>query len=543
MKDLDTVLDGSVVEIYDGNTALGAAFHKAGAQRVTVFAKHPEVAPTTARIVVRPYGALLEAADCVASVCVLNEHAIKVLIAMYPTAPKYVLVRLAWSSAWFLGLPGLLRRMLFGFVHIEGIAKLAIPEMKQNTYWLVLEQSGGAVHSIPVLPQAVGIPAFLEWLRAERIAYVVLRFFERLPELHREAGDLDILVSDEDKSKVEQFLSERANLARDDAGDVRVGIHSVSGEAGMLPYYPPTLARKILDGAVDGPAQSRIPNPKDTLCSFMYHALYHGKKGYASGIPSTLNKHTDAHPENDYFGAIAQMAKQLNVTPGETMEDMDDFLAEEGWRPKLDTLAKMAETNAWVSDRFFNATNTENNANGLAVFVLREWVLERGLVEEVLAHVKRQGYIIIRSKTLDEEEKKRATEQLRGGTWGSDAEGNTDGWMPAYVMVVVDTKCARMPATYATGFELFRIRTLKELLRKRFDTDGLSSMHSTDNTHESWEYIEVCFPDEYETIRAEVLEHTKSSRWFGWVHALSPKYLKHSSKHSLRSWLIRTFLK
>ena len=29
------------------------------------------------------------------------------------------------------------------------------------------------------------------------------------------------------------------------------------------------------------------------------------------------------------------------------MEAMDEFLALEGWRPKIDTLAKIAETNAW----------------------------------------------------------------------------------------------------------------------------------------------------------------------------------------------------
>ena len=35
------------------------------------------------------------------------------------------------------------------------------------------------------------------------------------------------------------------------------------------------------------------------------------------------------------------MAKNLDIDPGNNMEEMDEFLATEGWRPKLDTLSKL----------------------------------------------------------------------------------------------------------------------------------------------------------------------------------------------------------
>jgi len=538
MINLNEIINTRSVELYDGSVLLAQDIHEISNERVTLFSRKP-VEPTLPGVKIRTYKVLLEAADCVASVCMLNDRAIKVLVAMYPSAPKYVLVRLALRTSWLLGSIGLFRRLIFGLVRIEGVTTLPSASGRGRTYWLVLEQSGGAVHQIPVLPKAVGIPTFLEWLRVNNIKYIVLRFFEYLPQLHREAGDLDILVADEDRPKIERFLTERASQAKDDAGDIRIGLHSVSGEPGMIPYYPPPLARQMLDRAIAGPAGSRIPEPKDALHSLMYHTLYHSKKGYASGIPSTTAVHTDKHPENDYAGMLQAKADALGVTIGKTMEEMDEYLANEGWRPKIDTLAKIAETNVWVRDRFFS--NNQKTAEGIAVFILRQWVLEANLADAFIEEIKNDGFIVLRKKVLTDEERKHVHDHLRGGTWGTDNDGNKAPWQPAVVLVMIDPQCARLPASYAAGFEHFRIRKLKERLRKRFDSQR-SSVHSTDNTIESWEYIETCFPNEIEKIRDEVATYTKPSFFALWRQLANPVYLKHSVKHSTRSFLIRRFL-
>ncbi|MEX0917670.1 MAG: hypothetical protein WDZ93_00785 [Candidatus Paceibacterota bacterium] len=538
MIDHTNIFSGGTVDMYDGSVDTATLVHDAGARRVTLYTRESSDA-NNGPTVVRPYHILTEATDCIARVCMLDNRAIKILIAMYPSAPHYVLVRLAFRSSWLLGIIGLMRRWMFGLVRIEGVTALRGSDGKR-TFWLVLEQSGGAVHHIPVLPKSVGVPAFLTWLRDEQISYIVLRFYEQLPELHRQAGDLDVLVSDTDKPKVEAFLQRHEEQADGLSEDIRIGLHSVSGEPGMIPYYPPPLARQMLQGAVDGPANSRIPAPEDALHSFIYHGLYHSKKGYASGIPSSLSTHIDQYPENDYSGTIQRMASELDIEVGETMEELDEYMARVGWRPKLDTLAKIAETNAWVRDRFFSSV--EHDTAGLAVFVLREWVRDHGRTEDVLAHIKMHGYTIIRSKTLTKDEQDRVANMLRGGTWGANADGSTDGWLPAVVVVVVDKACAKLPPAYAVGFEQYRVRNVKEELRQKFDSGGMSSMHSTDNTRESWEYIEVCFPDEVTEIRDEVASYMAPSRLATWRHILRPAYLKHSIKHSMRSFVIRRFL-
>jgi hypothetical protein len=322
MMEIANVVEGLVVDVYDGTSATASALQEVGADQVTLYTQVESSAAKDLSVITRPYGSTFEAADCVADVCLLDDRAIKLLVAMYPSAPNTVLLRLAPKRAWLLGVLGLSRRLLQGLVRIEGITTITNDSGKRS-WWLVLRQRGMEARKSPVLPGSIGVPAFLEWLRENQIKYVVLRFYEKLPELYREAGDIDLLLSNEDKERVARYLKSNEHLLTSVAKDIRLGLHTVSGEQGTISYYPPPLARQILNGAVDGLAGSRIPSSDDALLSFIYHALYHGKKGYAAGIPSALKKNTEKNPENDYLGKIKEMAAELDIEPGETMEELD----------------------------------------------------------------------------------------------------------------------------------------------------------------------------------------------------------------------------
>ena len=536
---MENIFKNKVVDIYDGSEALASTLINYNADQVTLYKRKSDKNSHKHNIILRPYSAILETADCVADICFLDNRAIKVLVAMYPSAPSYVLVRLAFRKSWLFGIFGLFRRVITGLVSIESIITIS-DNKKKSTRWLLIKQRGMSAHKIPVLPGKIGIPKFLEWLKKEKINYVILRFYEKLPELYRNAGDIDLLLSNRDKEKVKNYLKKNNYLLSGISKDIRLGLHTVSGEQGSISYYPPSLATQILEYAIDGPANSRIPSPEFALKSFIYHSLYHAKKGYAAGIPSSLKKYTEKYPENDYFGVIKEMARSLNVNPGNTMEELDDYLASEGWRPKLDTLSKLGDTNAWVYDRFFALG--QGGPVGLAVFMLREWVYDKNLVDQVVKIIKENGFAIIREKVLSGKEKKRASEILRGGSWGQNSDGSNTGWLPAMALVVVDMKCVKMPPTYAKGYEHFKIRNLKQILRKALDTKELGAVHSTDNAHESWEYIDICFPNEVKDIRTKFESLAKVSILSRLSQILSPIYLRHSLQYSLREFLIRKFL-
>lgn len=445
------------------------------------------------------YGSFADIRDDDASVFFLDHEAEKVFFAGFPSYARYVLMPARPRLSWLLMLPGLARRLLIGQLKLRGTIVLPVGGVQER--WLVIEHAWARsmeFHSF--LSHEVGVQGLLDYLRSENVPYVVLRFYEALPELHRHGADLDLLIADEAQEKVDNFL-------RQHPGPIRVELKAVSRPRGNgLPYYPPRLARRILASAISGPAGSRIPAPREAFLSLAYHALYH--KGMHAGIPSRLSGiEVDQFPESDYAGVLQKMTDSLGLHVGITMEDLDGYLAAEGWRPSLDTLAKISLDNEWVRVRFFRDRAAEM---GLSVLVLRERAFDRGVVDDILRTVAEwDGFAILRRKKFTKVERRYAADHLRGGVW-ADRAGRTEGLLPAMALVVLDLRHAR--TSLVNERMQARIRELKEHLRTRFDTDGESLVHSTDSTAEAWEYIHVCFPEEETYIKDKVRAQRESTK-------------------------------
>ena len=445
-----------------------------------------------ARVKVGAYRRATEIRENSATVFFLDHRATKALLSGFPNGSHYVLVRLIPRASWLFMLPGLLRRLLLGQVTIHGTLRLKAGSSHQR--WMVIKHEWArSMESCSFLSSEVGIQGFLDYLRKEQVRYVVLRFFENLPNVQREGADLDILLTNEERDKVALFLEQHP-------GPIRVELKTVSPlHNNKLPYFPPHLARAILDSAQTGPAGSRIPAPQEAFLSLAYHVLYH--KGVGAGIPSRIaHLAVNESSESNYAEELHCMAQGLGLDTAITMEDLDEYLQANGWRPKIDTLAKIALGNEWVRERFFSE---EARDVGLGVFVLRESAFELGLSDALISSISGEDdFIILRRKVFSEEEKKRVVDHVRGGMW-ADESGNTKGLLPAMALVVLDLHRARVSRASSTqGRE--RIRKLKESLRTRFDSGDESVIHSTDSTAEAWEYITICFPEDVSAIRNEL---------------------------------------
>lgn len=475
-------------QIYSKEKGTSKLFIKQGTENPVSKLGHTQVAR---------YQSLIEMRDHHADVIFLDRDAVKVLLAKFPVTSKYLLIRFTPRLSWFLALPGLLRRVMVGLVEIQGIKKIKISD--KNTNWLVVKHLlSKSLQTRFSISEKVGIQGFLDYLRSEQIHYVVLRFFEKLPELNRDGGDIDILVSDEDEGRIREFL-------HSNPGTIGVDIWTPSRSThNSITYYPPPLARQVIQSAIDGPAHSKIPAPMESFLSFAYHCLYH--KGYLSGLPSNIiNYHSTKKPENDYAGVLGRLAKEAGVDVDINMESIDDYLAKAGWQPKMDTLAKIAPWNTWVKKRFFSGN--KDSEIGLGVFILKRKVLDLGLLDEFVSVIKSyDGFEVLRVKEFNAEEMDRVTRQLRGGVW-DDVSGSVTDFMPAVAIVVLDKHTLKKSKAGAPQKSLSnRTRDFKKILRKKFDKERVSLTHSTDFTYEAWEYIEDCFPEEKEQIRAEVEE-------------------------------------
>ena len=84
-----------------------------------------------------------------------------------------------------------------------------------------------------------------------------------MPKLHRDGGDLDLLVADEHVEKVTSKIRSFSNKITDQFADsIPIGMHAISSAAG-IPYYPPQLATGVLERS-GAPAHSSRPTSPHT---------------------------------------------------------------------------------------------------------------------------------------------------------------------------------------------------------------------------------------------------------------------------------------
>lgn len=514
---------GSVVLCDYRHAQLPAELRRKKAGKVVVLTKQPgKYNYTGDTVVVRMLPHLSAIRGQNADVCFLDYTALKTLVVRFPKGASYIALRIAPRLSWAIAFFGLVRRLYRKELRSYGLRRVG------GKLWLVVrhKDADGAFSTGIGLSEEVGIHGFLDFLRTEHISYVVLRFFERLPELHRKGGDLDILVSDEDVDRVRTFLAEHP-------GTLPIGLHAVSSlqnNRAKIAYYPPPIALGMLKRAVDGPAQSRIPAQKDAFLALAYHALYH--KGFGSGLPSSIPGHEQPEiAENDYTGELRTMAQELGLEIDITMEALDDYLAQEGWRPKIDTLAKIAATNEWVWHRFFLQKSEEEI--GLNVLILKRRAVEKGMMDTIIKMVEHEEFVVVRKKIFSEGEVPQVAGHLRGGDWKTGSDG-TDAFLPAAVLVILDAHIVKLRGLGVQMHGDFdsRIRTLKNKLRKNFSDPSGNLIHSTDNTQQSWEYVEVCFPEAFQEVQQEIASYGDSSpeqSFFGRAISrlrLFPRYAK-----------------
>lgn len=359
----------------------------------------------------------------------------------------------------------------------------------------------GARHYIP---HALGMTGFLKQLREGSIQHAALRWFENLPELPP-GEDLDLLVADGDLPRVLALLESGPGI---DPCDVYSETGLPRSDFRKMPYYPPRLARQMLDGAVLHNGLCRVPNGLHHLLSLTYHALYH--KGPSSGIPDSASAEvTGAKYDHNYPQIIAALANRLGLQLEVTRAGLDRFLTEHDWRPPRDMLVRLGKRNAWVKASA-TAEPEHPQDRGLAVFIVRDVAMQRGGVDfmyDLLAH---HGFAILETRLLAGEDRSRVTANIRGGNWGR-GPWAVSGGEPAAVIVAFDpnplplTRKQRKKFPLSTNARLLSKSSIRDAFNEgRPESEHCNVVHSSDNGHEAWEYIALAMPERAEAIKQQL---------------------------------------
>jgi len=334
--------------------------------------------------------------------------------------------------------------------------------------------------------------------------YVVLRWFENLPDID-EGEDIDVLIADED---AQVFVESMNHLP----GTIPCDTYSVSGGKGFdyagIAYYPPEKAREVLETRISHNEHFFVPNNEMHVRTLAFHAAYH--KGEKSGISSKYNEVlVSKKPEHKYKEALEDLGLLVS-----SLEELDEELLKFSWQPPKDTLRRFSKHNKWVR-RHFNFQNTKEDLS-LSVFVLREKASEHGFVEEIEKILFSEGFSIFATKTLSGEELVAGKKYIRGGNWDC-GPWPASGGDPHTAIVAFDV----MPKKLSAGQKIqyphvynARIVEVKNRIRERLNErlskeEACNMLHSSDNSEEALEYMDLLFPGEQEKFVQMAQEESK----------------------------------
>lgn len=354
------------------------------------------------------------------------------------------------------------------------------------------------------LSPKLSIDRLFKILKERQINYVVLRWWDKLPNVEK-GEDLDLLIDDKDLPQIlDLFVSFPYRQKFD--------IYSVSGNPGSdyqgLPYYPPHLAKIILDHRIWFNDLYAVPDEKRFFLSMAYHAIFH--KGKNSGLCFPGSDKVEGSDHN-YSSEIKSLAKINRVAINtDKYEDVFNYLQSEKWVPELDTFRKLAVNDAWISMLLPKVISDSNVDEGeVAVFIIREYAIRSNKLDLIKNELLKK-FDILFEKPLEDEEKASAAKNIRGGKWDK-GPFPINGGLPVYILVCFDYHPKPLSKKEKIKYPNVKNKNilLKNSIRDKINFDHLpwehtNCIHAADDEVESWEYIKFVIPDEQENLKNTV---------------------------------------
>lgn len=334
------------------------------------------------------------------------------------------------------------------------------------------------------------IDEFFQTLNQRGVRYVVLRWFENLPDVQPHE-DIDLLVADESLPLLAGLFS--TNPARQ-----ALDIYSAHGQPGSnylgIPYYPPDFATEILDSRVLHKNLYAVPNREMHFRSLAYHVVLH------KGCFST---------EHDYIAALRTLASEDTPAISEDFEPLYRYLEEHRCLPGIDTQRKLAARSPWLRQRLSSLPHKRNQGE-LMVFVVREWARHKDRMAIILHRLESVPLDVLFHWELSPQQAEKAHTALRGGNWQR-GPYQTSGGRPAAFLVCYDyepeppsqASLAKSPFLQNAHY-LVKERIRNELNRQTLRPFQANGLHSADDEEESYQYLQAIFPERVQTVLARV---------------------------------------
>jgi hypothetical protein len=362
--------------------------------------------------------------------------------------------------------------------------------------------------SLHFIPHSPGLSGTFRKFDERGVRYVVLRWFEALPEIEPE-GDVDLLVADDSLDAVIKVLESLPGIEPCD-------LYSESGLARSAycgtPYYPPHVARRILDGAIRHREVCLVPNAGDYFHSLAYHAVYH--KGTRSNLSRSRAQIKDkVKSGHDFTAILRQMAEQLGIDVEISLEGLHAYLQVSGWGPAPEMLARLAvacRKSKWLQ-LLAERLPLHLADQGLTVFVLREAAVQGGFQDQIVRMIRDGGFEVLATRALSPDEIEFAAARTRGGNWEEDGPFDESGGLPAAVVIAYDhepltpDRQQRRRFPQRTNARIFVKEAIRDAIIAQLPPQhGFNALHSSDHAAEAWHLVEVLAPELMDQIRIRI---------------------------------------
>jgi hypothetical protein len=387
--------------------------------------------------------------------------------------PISLLATLGWLIRFVAGQyrkPRLLKRLVHGCPSGYFVSRVARPKRTCHA-------------QRHFIPHHLGLKGLFAEFHETRVDYLVLRWFEDLPD-HEPTGDIDLLVADEDQSRVLSILGSGPAVR---PCDLYTPSNLPESSFNRVSYFPPEVARRMLKNSRMHRGFCRVPSAEDYFHSLAYHAVYH--KGRKSNLPGSENYRTARRSSRDFNTLLPKMASALGIEADISLKGLHAYLQRRQWAPPPDWLARLSKSaphDRWWSELVDSCGDHPSLDRRFTVFVIRQSAVDAGVHERIISLIEHYGFVPLVRKTLSPQEAEYGARRTRDGNWYMPGPRDHVGGPPAMILATYDplpidptrAQLKRWP-------HLANARTLvKEEIRRQIN-DEIAPRHPINGVHSS----------------------------------------------------------
>lgn len=314
---------------------------------------------------------------------------------------------------------------------------------------------------------------------------------------------LDVLADGKCADAIEEMLAS-------EAGTLAINLYTGDGSGARtykeVSYFPPQMAKEILDHSEMTSEHVRIPSAHWRFVSFAYRMLFHKSAPIRPGCETIA----EAFQSGDEAAQLRERALAAGAPVPVTFSDIEDLLRAHDANPEIDTISFLCRDNEFLRARY-GARRTALEP-GLGAFIVRDFRGSAEFVDHVRAALQERNFEILFEQAIDPNSDQLAVSRIRGGNWISKTSESGKA-LPVYAFICFDPAPLKPEWRQLKNYPaLDNRRMLVKGKLREVGSPGAgerSCLHSSDNSAEAAGYAAALGAENHPAVRECIARLTR----------------------------------